>query len=146
MVTRLATFVFLYSSIRSSAWRWSECRPKHVGDNYVKKYCMTTEVHLLVIYIFWDQTDARKMERVKTVHSCCAFRGTVHTYTQHTVQSAQVFLHFNLRSLSALVHDHLQTVRTKLRRINKHTTLHILNRTSTRIPQFFTKHNITVNF
>jgi len=50
---------------------------------------MTTEVRLLVIYIFWDQTDARKMERVKMVHPYCAFRDTVHKYTQHTVQSAQ---------------------------------------------------------
>jgi hypothetical protein len=31
------TFVFLYSCIRASLWGWPECRPKHVGENFVNK-------------------------------------------------------------------------------------------------------------
>jgi hypothetical protein len=37
IVTRVTKFIFLYYFIRTSPWRWPECRSKHVGENCVNK-------------------------------------------------------------------------------------------------------------
>jgi len=37
MVTQLTSFIILYSCIKESPRGWPECRPKHVGENFVYK-------------------------------------------------------------------------------------------------------------
>jgi len=150
MVTQLATFVFLYSSIRSSALGWSECRPKHVGDHYAKKKnSVSTEVHLLVIYIYFGIRLMRRRWNVLKWYITVVLSKVLYIHIHNTMYS----LHNSLPSFwptltvgPCTVHDNLQIVPTKLWRINKHTTLHILNKTNTTIPQFFTEKNITVKF
>jgi hypothetical protein len=60
MVTRLTSFVILYSSTRKreSSWDWPERRPKHVDENFVYKihnYWNAFDGHLYIL----DQINAR---------------------------------------------------------------------------------------
>ena len=61
MVARLTTFVFPYSCVITSPGRWPECRPKHVGEKFVKKYIINMEVHFDGYLYILDLTNARKM-------------------------------------------------------------------------------------
>jgi hypothetical protein len=101
MVTTKFVFCILLS-VHQPGYGRKAGRNMLVTILWEKKYSMNTEVHLLVIYIFWNQTDARKMEHVKMVHLCCVSRGTVHTrtYTTHctvftTVSFILTYAHFD---------------------------------------------------
>ena len=120
--------------------RWPLCE---------KKNSVSTEVHLLLIYIYFGIRLMGGRWNVLKWYITVVSSEVLYTHIHNTMYS----LHNSLPSFwptftvgPCTVHDNLQTVRTKLWRINKHTTLHILNKTSTRIPQFFTEKNITVKF
>jgi tRNA(Phe) wybutosine-synthesizing methylase Tyw3 len=81
-----------------------EYRPNHVSENIAHKIYHNIKVHLLVIYIFLDLINARKMERIKSTKQCS---GRIIVYVQKCHSEAENPLLYSCHALNICPHRHV---------------------------------------